>query len=73
MDRLARAWPKIAGLPRRLLAAVGWVYTSPEPTGLGLGQVHMGDLDETEAERRSERETWRRSEEPPADSDRPAS
>jgi hypothetical protein len=68
MELLTSAARKIAGLPRRLLAAVGWIYTSPEPTGLGLGHVHMGDLDETEDERRHEREMLRRPEEPPADS-----
>ena len=68
MDLLSRVRRMIAGLLGSFLAVVGRPFTSPEPTGLGLGKVHMGDLDETEAERRRERETWRRPEEPPADS-----
>jgi hypothetical protein len=31
-----------------------------EPTGYGAGPVHEGDLDEIEAERRRQREAWRR-------------
>lgn len=64
LTRLGRA---IAQLPRRLLAAAGWAHM--EPTGLGVGAVHTGDLDEMEAERRQRRETWRREDDkdPPAD------
>lgn len=68
MDLLSRVGRMIAGLPERILRIVGRPFTSPEPTGIGRGQVHMGDLDEREAERRRERETWRRPEDPPADS-----
>lgn len=64
MDFLSRAWRAIARLPGSLLRVVGRPFTSPEPTGIGRGEVHLGDLDEREAERRSERETLRR-EEPP--------
>ena len=55
---VARWVGEIARLPRRLLAAAGWAHM--EPTGLGAGEVHTGDLDEMEAERRQRRETWRR-------------
>ena len=66
MRILSGAWRFIAGSPRRLLAAVGWVHTM-EPMGLGAGKPHIGDLDEIEAERREQREVWRRDEEGPSE------
>jgi len=64
MDVLSRAWRKIARLPGRLLRVFGRPFTSPEPTGIGRGEVHFGDLDDREAERRRERETARRGDPP---------
>jgi hypothetical protein len=55
LTRLGRG---VTQLPRKLLAAAGWAHM--EPTGLGVGPVHTGDLDEIEAERRRRHETWRR-------------
>jgi hypothetical protein len=40
-----------------------------EPTGLGVGSVHSGDLDEMETERRQQREAWRRRDDEDATSD----
>jgi hypothetical protein len=48
----------IASIPGRVLRAAGWAHM--EPTGYGAGPVHEGDLDEIEAERRRQREAWRR-------------
>ena len=44
----------LAQLPRRILAAAGW------PTASGVGYQTPGGLDEIEAERRRQREVWRR-------------
>jgi len=68
VNALSRLGRSVASLPRRLLAAAGWAHM--EPTGLGAGPVHTGDLDELEAERRQRQETWRRpgDEEPRSDS-----
>ena len=55
---LSRVGHEIARLPRRMLAAAGWAHM--EPMGLGAGEIHTGDLDDLEAERRRRRETWRR-------------
>lgn len=64
---LSRLGRSVAQLPRRLLAAAGWAHM--EPTGLGVGSVHSGDLDEMETERRQQREAWRRRDDEDATSD----
>lgn len=64
MKILSRIGHAIARLPRRLLAAAGWAQM--EPMGLGVGEVHTGDSDAIEAERRRQRETWRRKDDDPA-------
>jgi hypothetical protein len=66
MGILSSAWRSIARIPGRLVGAVGWVHTM-EPTGLGAGKPHIGNLDEIEAERRQQREVWRREEEGPSE------
>lgn len=55
---LSRVMHALARLPRRILAAAGWPYL--EPTGFGVGTTHTGEVEELEAERRRERETWRK-------------
>ena len=56
LSRLAHG---VARIPRRLLAAAGWAQM--EPRGFGVGSTQATDLDEMEAGRRTERETWRKS------------
>lgn len=62
---VARVIRSIGRLPRRLLASAGWAQQ--EIPGLGAGGVHTRDVDEMEADRRKDRETWRQVEdqEPP--------
>ena len=55
---LRRLATGIVNLPGRILRATGW-WAHMDPPSLGVGPMHTSDLDEMEAARRRERETWR--------------
>jgi hypothetical protein len=60
---LARARRMIAAIPGRIRRAIPWLpWAHLEPSGLGVGSGPAEDLDEREARKRRERETWRTTE-----------